>query len=342
MLFAGPPVAAEEPPGALDSTPPRVAVAPIGFEGTVNRAREAGLREALVRGLVQGELDVVGPAEVAEHHDASRCPEGACAKAVAAAVGARYMVTTHVTYRDRTYAFALDAYDARTGDLVASSSDRCSLCGSTEARDLLSKQAAGLRAKLERLSVGPARLEIITSPAGARVRVDGELRGESPLSLNLPPGTHRVELVAEGHAPIVRSVDAVRGVRETLSETLAPTPSVVPSDAPTRRTRTARTMKVGGAVSLGLGAGALATGVALLVLDGSPREGRCTGSDVDASGNCRQVYTSLPHGIALTAAGAGLLGAGVGLLIAGARRGRARPPTQARIQLLGGTVRGWF
>ncbi len=299
------------------------------------------MRDALVRGLVQGELDVVAPREVAKAHEPAPCNDRTCAQEIATAVEARYVISTHVVYRDKTYAFSLDAFDGQTGDLVASSSDRCSLCGAAEAKELLSKQASGIRVKLERLAVGPAQFDIATDPQGARVRVDGELVGETPLTVELVPGEHRIELSRDGYASIARTIDAVRGVREQLSEVLEP---VVGTDVETPAPpRSGRTLKIAGASALGVGVGSLAAGIAFLVLDGAPRESACSGPDVDAAGNCRQVYTTLPHGAALTAVGIGLLGTGVGLLVAGLRRdARSRGSQRARVQLVGGGVVGWF
>lgn len=340
--------------GAADTkaAPPaanRVGLAPIQFEGSAGRAWKGGLREAVVRGLVQGELDVVSP-ETATPSNAETCTPKDCAIEAAIALEARYAISTRVVYRDKTYAFSLDAYDSQTGDLVASSSDRCALCGSAEAAELLTKQAAGIRAKLERLAVGPAQFDLTTTPSGAMVRVDGKLVGETPLSIDLIPGEHRVEFTLEGYVAASRTLDAVRGVREGLNEELAPAPaarSAPPSDAE-RALAPARPLKIAGGAALGVGAASLAAGAAFLILDGKPREGRCSGADVDSFGSCRQVYTSLPHGIALAVVGVGLIGTGVGLIVAGVRRDARNTKatragaTRAGVQWFGGGVRGWF
>jgi hypothetical protein len=46
--------------------------------------------------------------------------------------------------------------------------------------------------------VASGTLAITTEPSGAQVIVDGEPRGLTPVTLTLPPGPHRVELVGEG------------------------------------------------------------------------------------------------------------------------------------------------
>ncbi|NQT91181.1 MAG: PEGA domain-containing protein, partial [Lentisphaerae bacterium] len=53
----------------------------------------------------------------------------------------------------------------------------------------------------------PATLKVVTIPDGARIYVDNQFRGESPLTLeNLAPGTYRVRAEARGCDPDAREV----------------------------------------------------------------------------------------------------------------------------------------
>lgn len=68
--------------------------------------------------------------------------------------------------------------------------------------------SSGLRAQQEPASsavvVGPAdaapsgNVDVVTTPAGASIYVDGEQRGESPLRLQLSPGAHRLVAMLDG------------------------------------------------------------------------------------------------------------------------------------------------
>jgi serine/threonine protein kinase len=73
----------------------------------------------------------------------------------------------------------------------------------------------------EPAQVGPGFLEVVTEGTGpaASVLVDGALRGETPLRLELPPGSHRLRLVTPGQPPIDQDVDIVsgQGIRVTAS-----------------------------------------------------------------------------------------------------------------------------
>ena len=43
------------------------------------------------------------------------------------------------------------------------------------------------------------QLSVLTTPAGATVRIDGASRGVTPWTGELPPGSHRLELQASGY-----------------------------------------------------------------------------------------------------------------------------------------------
>jgi hypothetical protein len=57
----------------------------------------------------------------------------------------------------------------------------------------------------------PARLTVTSRPSGARVYVNNERRGDTPLTLtDLAPGTYRVRVEQDGYDPLARTLDLVR------------------------------------------------------------------------------------------------------------------------------------
>jgi hypothetical protein len=56
-------------------------------------------------------------------------------------------------------------------------------------------------AALTGCAASTAPTTILSSPSGARVFVDGELAGETPLDVELEKHTHRVRLEKEGYQP---------------------------------------------------------------------------------------------------------------------------------------------
>jgi tetratricopeptide (TPR) repeat protein len=76
-----------------------------------------------------------------------------------------------------------------------------------------------------------AVLEVRTEPEGAMVWVDRKdlaPRGQTPIELALPPGSHRVFVEKEGHVPVERERAIVRGEAVILELPL----SAVPPEAP--------------------------------------------------------------------------------------------------------------
>lgn len=70
-----------------------------------------------------------------------------------------------------------------------------------------------------------AYLRIASQPAGAQVYVNGQLRGQSPLSLDIEPGQVRVALVKEGYEPWVKTITLENRALQELSIRLDPMPS---------------------------------------------------------------------------------------------------------------------
>jgi serine/threonine-protein kinase len=72
------------------------------------------------------------------------------------------------------------------------------------------------------VEAGSGFLEVVTEGQGppATVLVDGALRGETPLRLQLPPGSHHLRLVTPGQSPVDQDVVIVsgQGVRVTAAK----------------------------------------------------------------------------------------------------------------------------
>lgn len=165
-------------------------------------------------------------------------------------------------------------------------------------------------ASLEKRAPQSATQTLVVSaePAGSLVKVDGKSVGKSPVSTELPPGEHELEVSAEGFEPFKRTftLTALRPLEMNVSLRAvtvaadAPTrpPTLTPDDAPPmpplvsqpveprRRTFTwvaGGAALVSGAVATGLGIGANATAAELRsgtvrpTLEGDAIAGRAQG-----------------------------------------------------------------
>jgi tRNA A-37 threonylcarbamoyl transferase component Bud32/cytochrome c-type biogenesis protein CcmH/NrfG len=72
--------------------------------------------------------------------------------------------------------------------------------------------------------VEPAELtfHIHTSPAGATIRLNGEVKGTSDLDVNLPPGNYQVDAQLDGYQASSSSLEAKAGVPDSVVLTLQP------------------------------------------------------------------------------------------------------------------------
>ncbi|MCH9685024.1 MAG: PEGA domain-containing protein [Deltaproteobacteria bacterium] len=322
----------------------RAALLPVELEGDFNEGWRERLQRNLSDGMTQAGMEVIGPGIVAQRAGSTQCADPACFQSVAKAIEARFLVRSQIAVDQRNYEVRLEIIDGRDGTVVASSVEGCQLCGLAEVGDLVTAQAAGLRKKMDGLSLAPAVLAIASDPAGAEIWVDGERIGVAPLEFEVEAGSHEAVARKQGFVDQQVELEAVQGVRERVQFELLTTPAAGPlatgaGPCPTRAVPVAPF----GWSALGLGTAGLAAGVTFLVIDDGPYQARCSGPDVDALGNCRQRYNTLPHGIALATAGGAFVVVGAALLIAARlRRGRRDDTVARRLQLGPGMLGGRF
>jgi TonB family protein len=101
--------------------------------------------------------------------------------------------------------------------------------------------SADVRVALARpAATEPATADIVSTPSGAQVSLDGRPAGATPLSgVRLKPGRHKVALALEGHEPWSGTVDVVAGEKGRVAATLRPLakPPAPPVPEPVDTTR---------------------------------------------------------------------------------------------------------
>jgi TolB-like protein len=304
---------------ALAPVERRVAVLPVA-DGV---AQDPSSSRSTVHGRVSAEIVagfsrdgavVVPSAEVAAAIEGP-CNDAACVRAVASQTGARWVVRALVEHSDRSYALELELLDGTSGEVVARNRDACDICGLEEVAKLTADQAAVLQREIAALERVQTSLRVESTPAGARVWLDGELVGVTPLVRPTTPGRHRLRLEHEGYIASERDVEAIEDVEKQERLQLAP----LPVDAKARRR----------APLVPLGAAALVGGVALTVggavlvaLDERQYRRQCSGDYVDVNGTCRFSYDTLAGGATSLGLGVATIGAGIAMVVVGKRRER--------------------
>lgn len=303
-------------PAAVDS---RLAVLAIAVTGTSDESIGPRLLGHLKKGLERGAFTIIDPAEV-ERHAPGGCSTQSCLAALRTQAGATFALRAQISVSDRDYAVHLDLLDARTGIVLATSDERCELCGSAEVDTLVETQSALLRRALEDIIQGPSRLVVDSQPAGALVLVDNQLIGTTPVDQPVLEGEHVVRVMLDGYVSDERKVKLVRGVRERLDLQLRRAP------------RLARSRSLGWA-SLFTGLPVFAAGVGLLAIDGREPRRYCDSDNRDAFGTCQYIYTTAIGGAAALAGGTALITIGAMLLL----RTRDRPNPRRPRAFLGPT-----
>jgi hypothetical protein len=207
--------------GAATATaaPDRIAVLPPEVGGASERVAQT-VSSRLIDGMKRSKLEVVVAPSTAVG-DSCIAPD--CEKAVALSASAKYVVRTKVQVRDNVYRVVLEARDSE-GRLVATTEDVCEICGLTEVGDLVSDRGAALGQQIQLLTAAPPLVIIDTNPTGAHVWIDGQLVGRTPIEHQVLEGSHDVRVEADGYVPQRRTVTAVSGVREEVQINLALAP----------------------------------------------------------------------------------------------------------------------
>lgn len=308
-LHAAAPEVPEPAAAAAEATPIRAAILPIAVEGDeLPDADRAELTGRLVEGLQRGDFGVVAPDEVvAAAPTAATCRDAACYTSIASATGATHVVRAVVKAEDRDYKVEVVLVDGRNGAQVASNADACQICGVAEVGDLIDAAAATLRTKLDNLAQGPATLVASSTPAGAQVSIDGELKGVTPFNAPVLAGKHVLRISLEGYITVEREVTFVEGIEETQTFELEKVPSRLPG-------------RPWGWVSLGVGVAGVGTAAALAVIDDRQYKLGNACPEPDARGQCPRLWDLDYYVLGTAIVGAGLATLGVAILLNSAKR----------------------
>ncbi len=250
------------------------------------------------------------------------CEDAACARKLADASGARFVVLTHVANEAEIYKVTGAVFDAANDKITGNVNKSCELCavgevgGTIDAvvADLATALAAPAPAKAAPTPAPVAKAEkadvkVTSEPPGARVTIDGQPAGETPLKTQLDVGGHTVVVVKDGFVAEERAITLdtagldVEVKLKPTAEAIAAAPVVETTE------RSGSYAPWGWGLTLG---GALATGAGafLIALDGE-----VTCNDGRGRSECPNVYNTKVPGMIALGGGAAAIGVGITLLI---------------------------
>ena len=271
------------------------------------------------------------------------CSTDACAIKLAAAAGARFVLTGRVTNTDEIYSIELSLFDTALSQRTKNSEALCELCAADEVNPIISVAFAefdkAIAAPAPVATKKPAKptiaegmipVHVRTVPEGADVHIDGELRGQSPIVVGVKPGTHDITAGKTGFATAQRKISALdRAVKISFELEATATPPVEPpppepvhSNAMPPETIGTVTAEpevptsssaglYGAAWGMMLGGVALtAVGAWLVDLDGD-----VTCTDGRGLRECPKVFNTKGLGSTSLGIGTALIGIGIGVLV---------------------------
>ncbi|PRP96575.1 PEGA domain protein [Enhygromyxa salina] len=302
QLAAGQALAA----GPAEATP--IGIAPINYSGDLPSHMQSDIEAAVAEAIERIDRRAVF---LDPECQTSRC-----------GADVDHVLVLSVGVDERDYQIDVEVYSTRDDRQLAEASELCDMCGHSEVLETIEAQVTTLRAALERDEAAP-QVRVEGSPPGATVILDGQQVGQAPLTAEVTPGVHELELRAPERNAQIYKWEATLGVEEVFVYEL--------SEAQAQR-RGGRGLSIAGWVSFGLGLAGVGAGVALVVIDGRDYGPTCSLEVRDVNGACPNIYKTARAGFVGLGLGGVALAAGTGLVIE-ARRKRKRQASAAVARL---------
>jgi hypothetical protein len=293
-----------------------VALLPPTFDGQLEEHWRSEIETGIGRGFSQGDFALVSADALAAQ--AGTCADPTCRGKVAATSSSDLVVFSGVAVEEKDFKLSMEVFDGSDGALIASVEDTCGLCGQAEVAEMAEDLASTLRSKLDALAKAPPVIMVTSDPAGAKVSIDGEAVGTTPVELEIPEGKHVVKIERAGFVTQERTITTVSGVRDRVAIELFE-----------EKKDWRRPAWIAGWVALGTGVAGIAAGATLMAIHQKPFRRDC---QADADGDCRHLYDTQLGGILGLAVGGVATVTGIAL-IAASRSGKGKKKSSSRAHI---------
>lgn len=254
------------------------------------------------------------------------CYTSDCLTKIGAALGAARGLSIEMSGEAEIYQWTAQLWDLQQGQMLASRSESCELCGNAEVArkfkttlktvlETSAPQAGGVVAGGASDAAADTYpvLHVAVLPEDAEIYINDQRIGEGTVTVRLAPGTHDVRVHMEGHRDVIERVlvnEDTRGpivLRVHLTSTNPLLVEGAGREGPIDRLGSTRTIL--GWTGVGVGVLAIGTGIYLTAIDGDPA---CDASVPLLA--CPDVYATAGAGLTMGVLGAALLTGGVTLL----------------------------
>jgi hypothetical protein len=204
----------------------RVAVLRVDIQGLAPN-NDDFLRKSLMESLANADFQVFGGLAVnqllKQGSRLENCREASCYQEIARSLGVEYLVNGAISVDRKNYDVTLELISGRDGRLIDKYNEPCQLCGIKEVGTKLDQLVQAVRRGAESAAAtAPARYSVESRPAGAEVLVDGRTAGNTPVSVDLSAGQHKVTVRAPGYDGSERTVNVESGTNGVVAVDMAP------------------------------------------------------------------------------------------------------------------------
>lgn len=294
-------------PAAAEAPRERVALLDVAVSGDAPRQLRASLLTSLGGGVYAAGWEQVPAKDVdsalASAPGLAGCFTPTCLEQLATKLGsAKLFMRARVSAAGSTYSIELDLLaPTAAGGLIAHVEQKCEVCTLPELNEAMSQAAVQLKQRAVEQTKAPGtayRVMISSTPRGATVRIDGVDSGQTPLSTDLPAGSHTVVVHDPGWIDEPRTLVVTADGPNVLEVKLVPVPP-----APVVVPHSHRTHFGLGLASTATGVVLAGVGIGLLVVDG---KGTC-----DGPGECPKLHDTKLLGALTLGTGAVAIAAGI-------------------------------
>ena len=282
-----------------------IALIDIEVVGNAEPEFRSELQDVILQGVKDEGIQVVSQDEVTaslrSRPDLAGCVTPACVRALPDVLGSTRFLRLWIEARGAAYTFELTLLSGEDGSVVQREQVECPVCTTREIIEQVGQATAALAKTARGVPV-----EITSTPAGARLRIDGRDVGQTPFAGNLLVGSHEVDVTLDGHLPAEQTIEVTpredgdespQAFAVTLVEGRLPGGKPAPG-------RPFGVLKWAGATAT---VAALGMGVVWLAVDGN---GTCGGGADQA---CKEFYDTGTLGLVGLGVGAAL-GAATGYM----------------------------
>ena len=307
---------------SASAAPRRFALEPLHVSGNVTAAERQLLDErvwSVIELLVMGANEELIHSEdvqraVTTESELSGCTEVRCRLRLGDLVSADRVLAVTIVRSGPTergdWSAKLEQLEVRTAETLQSSEVSCKSCTAASLAGDLSHAVEKMLPA--RGAATMCKIHVTSEPPGGLVALDGVVLGTAPFSHGVASGRRQVTVTREGSLPGKRELDCPAGREAQVVVTL------LPASPPVAGGRRSPTLKIVGAVLIGLGAVGVGIGAYDLSRDGV---GTCDRTGLQK--RCPQVFDTAVIGGALVGVGAAAVIAGVATLVVDAVR---KPP----------------